>query len=756
MSDDLELLPPNALDLEFQGSIGRFVISARQGGEASPEVVYLQTHVGFERSASGGDKLLKHLAPVREVFDFSRLSFSEIMQRDIDDARVSTEMIPYLLDPESRGLVKFFPPIVVVALPVNDGEPLEFYPTVSKYDVPTAQERRKTRQIRSGEIGEQSFQFEYPLLDSRELLFDQAKLKLNSDRIRLVIIDGQHRAMALLALHRNLNDDWDNQSRTVFKSYYAEWTKERIRQRNLSGLQLPVVICTFPTLDRAGVGGLDVVKACRSLFLTLNKTARVVSSSRNILLDDRDLISHFLRGVLEQVKARNIHAMSTLRICNVELDQYRDRVALETAVACTGVNHVYYMIEHLMFAAVGDVRGIGARSGKFHKRQLVEETLLLRLDGEACLGTQSAQALGRHSFAMDAADKLYEQFNARYGQYILQVYDNFYPMECHNRATMDISTDVSAHGDRQVRAILFEGQGIERTFKEYLAHMLGKERLAADAGGALAPEVDAALASLRSTQSSAEEFRRKLYELRAKKFVASVTDQAKLKDSRGGYGAVAKRLNRTFDDVFFTQAFQSALVCGFFQVYESAVQSSEGLPPDRDTAFTDYLNRLNEFFKPTTAVRCRDLLSVFDLDLEGERVDEWKVSGAECSFRQVVARGEMKPDEWPKYRYLLLELWSSAAGEVKAARDKELLTCRVQVFSALYKRNMDEKCSELSKKIDDLSPVEVGAVASRTFSAINGLLSNLGVPQADRWSKEDYLGKMRLPSPVESVPEGEA
>jgi len=331
--------------------------------------------------------------------------------------------------------------------------------------------------------------------------------------------------------------------------------------------------------------------------------------------------------------------MSTLRIWNVELDQYRDRVAVETAVACTGITHIYYMIEHLMFAAVGDVRGVGARSGKFRKRQLVEQGLLLRLDGEACLGTLTAQALGRHSFTMDAADKLYEQFGARYGKYILRMYDELYPMECHNRATMDLATEVSVHGDRQVRAILFEGQGIERTFREYLAHMLDKERHAVDAGGVLAPEVDSALASLRATQKSVEGFRRKLYELRAEKFVTAVADKAKVRDGQGGYGSVAKRLNRVFDDVFFSVAFQSAVVCGFFQVYESAVQLAEGAVPDRDSAFDGYLSRLNEFFRPTTAVRCRDLLSVFDADLEGDRVDEWKVSGSECSFRQVVARG---------------------------------------------------------------------------------------------------------------------
>lgn len=61
--------------------------------------------------------------------------------------------------------------------------------------------------IRSGEVGSEAFQFEYPMVDKRPHNFDYVRLKLNSNRVRLVIIDGQHRAMALLALYRNLKDD---------------------------------------------------------------------------------------------------------------------------------------------------------------------------------------------------------------------------------------------------------------------------------------------------------------------------------------------------------------------------------------------------------------------------------------------------------------------------------------------------------------------------------------------------------------------
>ena len=48
---------------------------------------------------------------MREVFEYETLDFDEIMQRDIDDARVSAELIPYLLDEKSVDLIKLFPPI---------------------------------------------------------------------------------------------------------------------------------------------------------------------------------------------------------------------------------------------------------------------------------------------------------------------------------------------------------------------------------------------------------------------------------------------------------------------------------------------------------------------------------------------------------------------------------------------------------------------------------------------------------------------
>ncbi len=390
--------PKSALDLTLEGSIGSFRIGdAASNVNRSIEVTFLETHVGFDPQVASNDKLLRHLAPVREIFEFQSLAFDEIMQRDIDDARVSTDLIPYLLDGSARGSVKFFPPIVIVVLPTQDqtSRPAPRYPKVSRFDEEHHDYKQPFRFIRSGAVGSEAFEFEYPIYEGQPRHHDYVRLKLNTSRVKLVIIDGQHRAMALLALHRNLKDEWSDERRIPFRDYYAEWTKARIAAFNLTDLQLPIVICTFPEIDMDYAGGLTIIEASRRMFLTLNKTARNVSTSRNRLLDDQDLVSHFMREELGEIKQRDIHSPASLRIWNVELDQYGDKRPIDSPMACTGVTHVFYMIEHILFDDE-DVKGIGSRSGTFSKRRAenVTANLLTRLDGENILAPLSRVRCG--------------------------------------------------------------------------------------------------------------------------------------------------------------------------------------------------------------------------------------------------------------------------------------------------------------------------------------------------------------------------
>ena len=82
---------------------------------------YVLTHLSLDFAGGVETQLLDELAPVREIFDSNSLNFDEIMQRDIDDARVSSKLIPYILEESASDRIKFFPPIVVVLLPLEDG-----------------------------------------------------------------------------------------------------------------------------------------------------------------------------------------------------------------------------------------------------------------------------------------------------------------------------------------------------------------------------------------------------------------------------------------------------------------------------------------------------------------------------------------------------------------------------------------------------------------------------------------------------------
>ncbi|MBK6533279.1 MAG: hypothetical protein IPF99_27950 [Deltaproteobacteria bacterium] len=76
---------------------------------------------------------------------------------------------------------------------------------------------------------------------------DYAQLSINTNRCKLVIVDGQHRAMSLLALYRNIKK-WPENTRNV-EPYYRIWTPDRIAKFDLDRAKMPIMFCVFPQLD---------------------------------------------------------------------------------------------------------------------------------------------------------------------------------------------------------------------------------------------------------------------------------------------------------------------------------------------------------------------------------------------------------------------------------------------------------------------------------------------------------------------------
>ena len=748
----------SALDLPLEGSVGSFSVGTGLETQNAFTVKYFLTHVALDFNSTSNDRLLDNLAPVREIFDFQSLDFDELMQRDIDDARVSHDLIPYILDDKSHDLLKLFPPIIVFVLPVDSSgnRPADVYPEVEINTQPPPEGDESGAEgyhyVRSGPIGNEAFKFEQPIYDGQTLDHDLVKLRLNTQRVRLVIVDGQHRAMALLALHRNIKDQWSHEKRAPYKAYYAHWTTDYISQFNLSNVKLPVMLCTVPGLDENYNGEFDVKKAARSVFLTLNKTARKVSESRNRLLDDSDLIAEFMRDTLSVIKSQGPRSPSSLRVWNVELDQHGDRLKIQSPVAVTGVNHIYYLIEHMMLHR-GDVRGALPRSGKFFKRKdLTAYPLMERLNGYNKLGTEVANATYRDNYSHHVAQELSHEFFDRYGRFIIRAFEEFLPYEYHNKAAVDLNAALHAHRDQQLIPIFFEGQGIFHVFQEHRESLA--RRIKNGEFGQRAPEMRSIQQQLDQTAKRVEEnvFELKVY--RATEYLSRISDKSKLKDSNGDWERVVLDfINKLYDTVYSTVAFQAALLCGFFETYEAA-NSKGALSVSKEDAFTEYMSQLNTFFVPTTAAQVKRLIRVFEGDVSGDTADEWTIKPSKSRFRHVVYRGEMQPDQWPKYKYLLEEVWepSDPILQQKVSEDREY--CRRQIVTALDEDEKDSYCRDQGKLESELSNKERENIFKRAHEAFSGFLQNLGRERPGLDMIRQYVGLVE-PPPEEATDEEE-
>lgn len=731
----------SALNLTLSGSVGSFSVGTGQADQKTVDVKYFLTHVGLNFASGANEELLKHLAPVREIFPTAELEFDEIMQRDIDDARVSSELVPYLLDHRSRDLVKLFPPIIVVVMPVQelDNRPADYYPKVETEKRDMADHVLEI--TRSGPVGQEVFEFQQPRQGDNLFEHDLVKLRLNTNKSKLVIVDGQHRAMALLAIYRNLKQDWANERRAPYKDYYEEWTPSYIRKFSLKNINLPVMFCTFPTLDENYGGEYNVKMAARSIFLTLNKTARQVSESRNRLLDDNDLIALFLRDTLSTIKRKNTRSSASLRMHNVELDQAHNRVKIDSPIAMTGVNHIYYVIEHILLnKGDEDVNGAKPRSGKFYKRtELQTAGALERLNGRNILGADAANATSRDFYTPETGEDLTKQFRDGFGKYLVAAFERFLPFEAHTGAVLWLEQQLLTQSNTKLCPILFEGQGVGRTFKAHRENLA--EKLGSGEFGSEATKIQEISDRLKATQKLVDDFTRKLRHQRAERFLENISDKRALRLEDGTYQPkVLEFVDDLYDNVLTTVAFQSALIAGFFGEIErcNLRRKKTGAElVDIGMEFESYISELNAFFSPSKASGVRRLIEVFAGKPEGE-IKDWKVGPSASTFRRVVYRGEMQPDQWPKYKYLLLEIWRAEGKELAESLSQERDKCRYQIFNSLLDDYRKDFLERNLKREENLTSSDQTEIANSAYEAFRNFLNNVG------WRYQDVPAKATL------------
>lgn len=302
------------------------VIDGIYGTFSTPagSICYMQTKAKIGGGSSKHAQLTRSLVPAREALNIQEMDFNQLLQRDLDDHRIATKLIPYILDPPANSLPGFFPPIVAVLLPFDyNQQPVDTFPLPVKT---LDKDHHYGGHFRMSTYGH-AYRIQYLANEQGDLVDPPiAVLRWNPDEAKLVIMDGQHRAMSLLAIERTVSNSWHTAPKGArYQPFYEEHVKNWLRKAreagnpvDLSNIELPVTICWFP--DEPGQDPRPRPhRAARKLFVDVNNTAKPPSEARLVLLSDTELRNIFARELLNRLR-RDEHWEERFPLYGVEYD----------------------------------------------------------------------------------------------------------------------------------------------------------------------------------------------------------------------------------------------------------------------------------------------------------------------------------------------------------------------------------------------------------------------------------------------------
>lgn len=256
------------LDFEIDGSVPK---------QMTPELTFLKGGVGlwqYKIPFFTTNVSLKYAADYFKLFedlaqaDTGEWTLEELFQRDITWTRVEGDILQYL---NNQSRPQFFNALTIALLPSNLAEfGAEHGEEIKLPSMPGAN--------LGAPIGVGGVQVQYYGSDV-DVKVGAGKLRWSISDVDAVAVDGQHRLAAI---------------------------KQFVRQNKPAVWQdayVPVIfVVTDPRLGFATPHAVDEgmrsVGALRALFIDLNKNARPVSATRNILLDDLDVVSVATRAVI--------------------------------------------------------------------------------------------------------------------------------------------------------------------------------------------------------------------------------------------------------------------------------------------------------------------------------------------------------------------------------------------------------------------------------------------------------------------------
>jgi len=363
-----------------------------------------------------------------------------------------------------------YPPALVAVMPFKSGRPAsDFEGEVAASEVFSHSGLNFTG-ARWGE----AFRVGRMAIDGDPYEWGLSVLEWNPEACQLVVLDGQHRVMSLLAIQRTITNSWDQSSGSEFAPFYEDKVRTLLEAADLStdalaGLEMPIMVTWFP----GGASSVadpeeNVLRAARRLFVAVNQEAKPPSSSRLILLSETELDRIFVRDVLERLRVSDNEdglPLIAIEYDNPDVEKARpDRWTAITnlQILSNCVRRTVFGPKDLLRDVEREIPGgpLGNESDLFMRKQLrVEE--LYQDDPPADMGWSS---IGNMRFPEDQGPLL-DEFWAGWGGAIATVLGGLSPYQEHCKVLSSLQKDWMGHEATLWYQALFEGTGLYWSLK---------------------------------------------------------------------------------------------------------------------------------------------------------------------------------------------------------------------------------------------------------------------------------------------------
>lgn len=313
--------------IKLHGMYGTFDLDHK-----SVKVRYFSTAATGDSKQTDSYELLKELKPMRERVKANQIKdLSFLLQRNLDDYRVAQELVPYLI---KNPNIAFFPAVLAVIIPKNTLN------TDSQVDYPKPMISIVTDGSENQLINYHD-QWMLELFNIDDKISKLGMLSIDINDIDVIVLDGQHRANAF----RVASGAFSDKDSSVYPAFYKDMPAT-------DGLDadLPITLIWF----EYNKDEFDPKRIARKLFVDVNNSAKKVSKSRKILLNDYEIPSLLTRFFYSSVAKSRGFSLDQYSLFHSEFDKDSDiATSSNNVMAITNPEFVYEIVYWLTLGPRG-------------------------------------------------------------------------------------------------------------------------------------------------------------------------------------------------------------------------------------------------------------------------------------------------------------------------------------------------------------------------------------------------------------------